>query len=194
MKTATPSDLRRVAQAGNLELAVARGGAGGLGTIVRGPQTPGLIHGVSIAPLVIHPDDRGFFEELTRVGEGLAQGFAHSRLQVSAALSYPGTIKAIHYHLHQTDLWHPVLGQFQVMLCDLRTSSPTFGEINTIYTGTLRPLQILIPPGVGHGYKVVGTEAALLVYATDRFYDPSDEGRLAWNDPDIRYDWETQHK
>jgi dTDP-4-dehydrorhamnose 3,5-epimerase len=144
---------------------------------------------------MIHPDDRGFFEELYRGGEGLAQSFAAGgKVQVSAALSYPGTVKAIHYHLRQTDLWHPVLGQFQVMLYDLRTGSPTFGQINTIYTGTLRPLQILIPPGVGHGYKVVGPDAALLVYATDQFYDPSDEGRLPWNDPDIRYDWETQRK
>ena len=195
MKTAAQAELRPVAQGNSLELAVAREGAGGLGAIIRGPQTAGLIQGVGVAPLVIHPDDRGFFEELARLGEGLAQSFAQSkRVQFSAALSYPGTIKAIHYHLRQTDLWHPVLGQFQVMLYDLRTVSPTFGQINTIYTGTLRPLQVLIPPGVGHGYKIVGPEAGLLVYGTDQFYDPSDEGRLAWNDPDIRYDWETQRK
>ena len=71
---------------------------------------------------------------------------------------------------------------------------PTFGQTNTLYAGTLHPLQILIPPGVGHGYKVVGTEPAMLVYATDQFYNPADEGRLAWNDPDVNYDWETQKK
>jgi dTDP-4-dehydrorhamnose 3,5-epimerase len=52
----------------------------------------------------------------------------------------------------------------------------------------------LIPPGVAHGYKVIGTESALLVYLTDRFYDPADEGRIPYNDPQIQYDWETQHK
>jgi dTDP-4-dehydrorhamnose 3,5-epimerase len=52
----------------------------------------------------------------------------------------------------------------------------------------------LIPPGVAHGYKVVGTEAGMLVYVTDRFYNPKDEGRIPYNDPQIRYDWETQHK
>ena len=87
-----------------------------------------------------------------------------------------------------------VMGMLQVMLYDLRTDSPTFGRLNTLYAGVVRPLQIRIPPGVGHGYKVLGTEAALLVYATDRFYDPSDEGRLPWNDSDINYDWETQRK
>ena len=33
-----------------------------------------------------------------------------------------------------------------------------------------------------------------LVYLTDRFYDPQDEGRVLYNGPLIHYDWETQHK
>jgi dTDP-4-dehydrorhamnose 3,5-epimerase len=34
----------------------------------------------------------------------------------------------------------------------------------------------------------------MLVYLTDRFYDPQDEGRIRYDDPQIQYDWETQHK
>jgi dTDP-4-dehydrorhamnose 3,5-epimerase len=162
---------------------------------VSSQQSRGLIAGVQIAPLTIHPDDRGYFLELFRWGQGLAAEFGTpGTLQVSAALSYPGTVKAIHYHLRQTDLWNPTTGMFQVMLYDLRTGSPTFGQLNTIYAGSLRSLQIRIPPGVGHGYKVLGAAPALLVYGTDRFYDPADEGRIAWNDPDVNYDWETQRK
>jgi dTDP-4-dehydrorhamnose 3,5-epimerase len=29
---------------------------------------------------------------------------------------------------------------------------------------------------------------------TDRIYNPADEGRIAYNDPGINYDWELQHK
>ena len=65
---------------------------------------------------------------------------------------------------------------------------------NTIYCGALKPLQILIPPGVGHGYKVVSPESGMLVYVTDQQYNPADEGRIAYNHPMIAYDWETQHK
>ena len=194
-ETESPAEVRRIARAGALELGVARHGSGGLGAVIGGPDAPGLISGVQLVPLIIRPDDRGYFEEVFRLGVGLAEGMAAVKhLQVSAALSYPGTIKAFHYHLQQTDLWTPAMGLFQVVLCDLRMASPTFGQLNTIYTGALRPWQILIPPGVGHGYKVLGTESAMLVYATDRFYDPSDEGRIPWNDPDIHYDWETQRK
>ncbi|MGH9786459.1 MAG: dTDP-4-dehydrorhamnose 3,5-epimerase family protein, partial [Terriglobia bacterium] len=113
---------------------------------------------------------------------------------VSAALSYPGTIKAVHYHLRQTDLWSVVCGLLQVMLYDMRADSPTFGRTNTLYIGALQPWQVLIPPGVAHGYKVIGPDGALLVYATDRYYDAADEGRLPWNDPDVNYDWDTQRK
>jgi len=79
-------------------------------------------------------------------------------------------------------------------LVDLRIGSPTYGERNTLFAGVLRPWQILIPPGVAHGYKVIGLEQAMLVYLTDRFYDAKDEGRIPYNDPHIHYDWETQHK
>jgi dTDP-4-dehydrorhamnose 3,5-epimerase len=83
---------------------------------------------------------------------------------------------------------------FQVALADLRRGSPTFGRRNTLYLGNLKPWQILIPPGVAHGYKVIGAAPALLVYVTDRFYNPADEGRIPYNDRGMNYDWETQHK
>src|SRR5262249_6298631 len=114
--------------------------------------------------------------------------------QVSAALNYPGIIKAFHYHLHQTDFWVPAQGMFQIVLADLRHGSRTFGKRNTIYAGSLRPWQALIPPGVWHGYKVSGRDPAMLIYVTDRFYNPKDEGRIPYNDPGINYDWELQHK
>jgi dTDP-4-dehydrorhamnose 3,5-epimerase len=121
-------------------------------------------------------------------------GYDATATQVSAAYNYPGAIKAFHYHCRQSDCFTPVAGLLQIALVDLRKGSPTFGLRNTIYSGALRPWQVLIPPGVGHGYKVLGIEPALLVYATSRFYDPQDEGRIPYNDPEINYDWETQHK
>jgi dTDP-4-dehydrorhamnose 3,5-epimerase len=166
----------------------------GLGQVILSPDSKDLIPGVRIQPYPLWPDDRGYFLEVLRVGHSLASAFPKDSTQVSAALSYAGTIKAFHFHRHQTDCWVPVQGMFQVALVDLRKGAPTFGARNTMYVGKLRPWQILIPPGIAHGYKVIGAEPGLLVYVTDRFYNPKDEGRIPYNDPQIQYDWETQHK
>jgi dTDP-4-dehydrorhamnose 3,5-epimerase len=166
----------------------------GIGKVILAPDSADLIAGVRIHPYPVWPDDRGYFLEVARMGQGFTHHFPRETTQVSAALSYPGTIKAFHFHRRQTDCWVPVEGMLQVALVDLRTQSATFGVRNTLYIGTLRRWQLLIPPGVGHGYKVIGTAPALLVYLTDRFYDPQDEGRISHEDLKIQYDWETQHK
>jgi len=166
----------------------------GIGKIIRTPDSADLIEGVKVRSYELWPDDRGYFLEVVRLRQGLAADFVPEQTQVSAALSYPGTIKAFHFHRHQTDLWVPAQGMFQVTLVDLRPGSRTFALKNTLYTGALKPWQILIPPGVGHGYKVIGESPAMLVYVTNRLYDPQDEGRIPYNQPSIAYDWELQHK
>jgi len=187
-----------IGEGNGLQLGIKHSIARGLGKIISRPDSPDLINGVLIEPLQVHPDDRGFFAELARLGsEGIAARMiadGRRQVQVSTTLTYPGTIKAIHYHYEQTDLWAPIAGMLQVFLYDMRRSSKTFGLINTLYVGQLQPWEILIPPGVGHGYKVLGTQPAQLVYLTDRYYNPKDEGRLPYDHPDVGYDWETQHK
>ncbi len=166
----------------------------GIGKLITSPGSPDLIAGVKVGPMQLWPDDRGYFLEIARLGQGLSSDFPHASTQISAALSYPGTIKAFHFHRHQTDCWAPVQGMLQVALVDLRRHSATHGVRNTLYLGTLRSWQLLIPPGVAHGYKVIGRDPALLVYMTNRLYDPADEGRIPYNDPSIQYDWEFQYK
>jgi dTDP-4-dehydrorhamnose 3,5-epimerase len=184
---------RRLNSIEGLELAIPECESG-IGSLIGTAESPELIAGVRIQPLTVYPDDRGYFLEVQRMGGGLAAHFPAASSQVSAALNYAGAIKAFHFHLHQTDCWTPAMGLLQVALVDLRIASPTFGKRNTLYVGPLRPWQILIPPGVGHGYKVIGGEPAMLIYMTDRFYNPQDEGRIPYNDPGINYDWETQRK
>ena len=169
-------------------------GAPGIGKVILSPTSPDLIADVQIKPFAIWPDDRGYFLEIARLQQGMVADFPPATSQVSAALNYPGIIKAFHYHKFQTDYWVAAAGLLQVALVDLRIGSKTYGVKNTIYVGALRPWQLLIPPGVAHGYKVIGEQPSVLVYITNRNYDPSDEGRIAYNDTSIAYDWELQHK
>ncbi len=191
-RSATPTD-RLLASSGDLELVIPECEKG-IGAVIGSPASTDLIAGVRVQAIAVYPDDRGYFLEVQRIGQGLAAEFPPETTQVSAALNYAGAVKAFHYHLHQTDCWMPVKGLLQVALADLRVGSPTFGLRNTLYVGPMRPWQMLIPPGVAHGYKVIGHDDAMLVYMTDRFYNPQDEGRIPYNDPSINYDWETQRK
>lgn len=166
----------------------------GIGKVILSAANADLIAGVEISPFPVWPDDRGYFLEIARIGHGLIADFPAESMQVSTALNYPGIIKAFHYHRFQTDYWVPAAGLLQVALVDLRMNSVTFGAKNTLYVGPLRPWQLLIPPGVAHGYKVIGEQPSVLVYVTNRTYNPKDEGRIPYNDASIRYDWELQHK
>jgi len=186
--TATESaQILSLGSKNGIEMGILRRDAKTQGKVIARPDSPDLIDGVRIAPLAVYPDDRGFFTELARLGKGLAAQMVPDgdrQIQVSLTLTYPGTIKAIHYHSEQTDLWAPCSGMVQVFLYDLRLRSRTFAAINTLFVGRFQPWEILIPPGVAHGYKALGVEPIQLVYFTDRPYDH----------PDIAYDWETQHK
>jgi dTDP-4-dehydrorhamnose 3,5-epimerase len=50
---------------------------------------------------------------------------------------------------------------------------------------------VKIPPMVAHGCRVLGGVTQLF-YVTSQVYDPSDEGRLAHDDPTIGYDWRAE--
>jgi dTDP-4-dehydrorhamnose 3,5-epimerase len=166
----------------------------GIGQVITSPGSSDLIDGVTVTPYGLWSDDRGYFLEVMRAGCGSTAGSPLDTTQVSATLTYPGVIKAFHYHRHQTDCWIPSLGALQVALVDLRTDSPTYGRRNTIYVGVMRPWRINIPAGVGHGYKALGLDPSMLIYVTSRFYDATDEGRIAYDDARVNYDWTVQHK
>lgn len=166
----------------------------GIGAVITSPNSDRLLEGVRVEPIALWPDDRGHFLEVLRVGHGLAGTYPPETSQVSATLTRPGVIKAFHHHQHQHDCWTVVNGMLQIALVDLRRDSETFGQRNTLYVGTMRPWQVLIPPGVAHGYKVISPEPAMLVYVTSRFYNPADELRIPYNDSRVNYDWETQFK
>ena len=190
----TVAQARRIALAADLELAYPNNEQKNLGSIILSPESRDLIAGVRVQPFSVFPDDRGYFLEIQRIGRGVVDAFPPETTQISAALNYPGTIKAFHFHLQQTDCWTVVAGMLQVALVDLRLQSSTFGRRNTLYIGALRPWHVLVPPGVAHGYKVIGADPALLVYLTDKHYNPADEGRLLYNDLSLNYDWDTQRK
>ncbi|MEH6948629.1 dTDP-4-dehydrorhamnose 3,5-epimerase family protein [Bacillus sp. JJ634] len=152
-----------------------------------------MIEGVLVKKLVKHCDDRGFFAELVRDDEPeLLARFG----QASWSMSYPGVIKAFHYHEKQDDLWFFPSGNAQVVLYDLREDSPTKGKTDVYYMGEENPILLLIPKGVAHGYRVLGERPATIIYFTTESYDSEnpDEKRIHWDDSEINFSWETKNR
>ncbi|MBA4392819.1 MAG: hypothetical protein C0407_04615 [Desulfobacca sp.] len=145
-----------------------------------------MIEGVILKDLVTHVDERGFFREIIRVSDDFfTEGFG----QWSHSLMYQGVIKAWHIHQVQTDWWYVGGGVLKVALHDARPDSSSFRKTMEIIMGEHQPARVLrIPPGVAHGCKCISGPANLF-YITSTVYNPTDEGRIAYNDPDIGYDW-----
>jgi dTDP-4-dehydrorhamnose 3,5-epimerase len=150
------------------------------------------IHDVVIKKLVTHVDDRGYFREVLRDDDGLLRRFG----QTAVTKSYPGVIKAFHWHHQQDDLWYVVDGMARIVLYDRRPSSPTCGVTQVIYAGDDHPVLVLIPAGLAHGYQVLGNKPVLLFYHVTQAYDPAkpDEQRIPFDDPDIGFDWSIQNR
>ncbi len=152
----------------------------------------GNIHDVIIKTLLTHSDDRGYFREVLRDDDNLLSRFG----QTSITKTYPGVIKAFHWHNHQDDIWYVVDGMAQVVLYDIRPDSPTFQETQVIYAGEDNPVVIYIPIGVAHGYQVLGAKPVLLFYHVTQSYDAADpdEERIPWDDPEIGFDWSIKNR
>jgi dTDP-4-dehydrorhamnose 3,5-epimerase len=145
-----------------------------------------MIEDVVFRELKTYNDERGFFRELIRVSDNFfAEGFG----QWSHSLMFDGVIKAWHLHRIQTDWWYVVNGVLRVGLCDMRTDSLTYKTVMDFLMGDLQSAQVIkIPPGVAHGCKTIQGPVNLF-YVTSHVYNPEDEIRLSYNDPEIDFDW-----
>jgi len=151
-----------------------------------------MINGVVIKNIKHFCDDRGFFSEIMKKGE---EGFFEIK-QTSFTQTYPGVIKAFHWHKKQYDAWFVVSGSAQIVLHDLREDSATHGQTQVVYAGQDNPFLVIIPPGVAHGYRVLGNQPVSLFYHTSEAYDSAnpDEERLAYDDAKINFDWQTKNR
>lgn len=146
-----------------------------------------MITGLEIKELKPHEDERGFFCELIRNSDGFFN--KNKFAQLSHSMAYKGVFKAWHMHNKQTDWMCVLIGDIKLVLCDMRKDSRTYREIAEILMGEkFGRKAVKVPAGVAHGYKIINGPMHI-VYITDREYDPADELRIAYDDPDIGYDW-----
>src|SRR6476619_991539 len=146
------------------------------------------IHDVRTKKLRVMPDERGWLMEILRNDETGLAAVKFGQVYVSA--TYPGVVKAWHYHRHQVDHFACVAGMVKLVLVDTRPDSPTNGAVNEFFLGTQNPMLVQVPNLVYHGWKCIGTDTAIVVNVpTEPYhYAEPDEYRLAPHDT-LPYDW-----
>lgn len=98
-------------------------------------------------------------------------------------------ISAWHMHRTTTDRLFCVGGRALIVLYDAREGSATHGTVAEYHVGRERPTLIVVPPGVFHGVKALGTESATLINMTDEpySYTEPDHWRLPSDAREIPY-------
>lgn len=135
-------------------------------------------------------DARGYFMETYNYQEFAAAGLDMTFVQDNQSKSKRGVLRGLHFQTRnsQGKLVRVIRGEVFDVGVDLREGSATFGKWYGTTLSAENHRQLYIPEGFAHGFLVTSEEAEF-VYKCTRFYDPSGEGGLLWNDPDIGIDW-----
>lgn len=144
---------------------------------------------VAIHPM-IHRDRRGLFLEtwqgLRYAAAGVAGGFPQDGLSRSRRR----VLRGLHFQIKnpQGHLVTVLRGRIFDVAVDLRRGSPTFARWVGRILDSRQFAQLWLPPGVAHGFCVLGAEA-MIHYKMSGPYVPGDEGGVLWSDPDLAIGW-----
>lgn len=141
----------------------------------------GPIDGVVFRPLRRYTDERGWLTELYREDE-LDPQFHPVMAYISMTL--PGLARGPHEHRDQADYFCFVgPSNFKLYLWDNRPNSPTYRNRHAVVVGADNPQAVIVPVGVVHAYKNVGSEPGIVFNCPNRLYrgrgrtEPVDEIR-----------------
>ena len=158
--------------------------------------TPCQVEGKTIEGLfVIEPtvfkDERGYFMETYNQNDFKEAGLDMVFVQDNQSMSVKGVLRGLHFQKQfpQGKLVRAVRGTVFDVAVDLRTSSETYGKWFGVELSAENKKQFYIPEGFAHGFSVLSQEA-VFAYKCTALYDPTDEGGIMYNDPQLNIDWQ----
>lgn len=139
----------------------------------------------------VFPDARGFFFETYNEERYREVGITNKFVQDNMSKSSYGVVRGLHFQkppYTQAKLVQVIEGAVLDVAVDLRSGSETYGQWYAVELSADNHLQFLVPRGFAHGFSVL-SETAVFSYKCDNFYNPSSEGGVIFNDPDLNIDW-----
>ena len=150
------------------------------------PASMTLIDGVIVKEVLNVPKSGGYLTEIFR--SAWMDGNSHVD-QVFQVMLEPGAVSAWHAHSETTDRLFVNMGTVRVVLYDAREGSATFGVVNELVFGTIRPALVVVPPRVWHGIQNLSHLPSAVLNLVDRAYDyeDPDHWRLPADTDEIPY-------
>lgn len=151
---------------------------------------PLSLNGLLLLRLDVHADERGFFIE--RYNESRFGAFGlPSFFQDNHSRSVPRTVRGLHYQVRpaQGKLVGVIRGTIWDVVVDIRPQSATYGQSLSLELNDADGYLLWVPPGFAHGFCVLGSEPADLLYKVDCGYEPATEGGIVWSDPELAIQW-----
>ncbi|MCI5046841.1 MAG: dTDP-4-dehydrorhamnose 3,5-epimerase [Aquisalinus sp.] len=137
-------------------------------------------------------DDRGFFSETFRQTWIDDQHIPIRFVQDNHARStQAGVVRGLHFQYGkatQSKLIRVIKGAIFDVVVDIRHGSPTFGKHVSAILSEENWQQLFVPHGFAHGYCTLNEETEV-IYKVDRYYEPTHEAALLWNDPALGIGW-----
>lgn len=146
---------------------------------------------VKIIEPKVFGDERGFFLETFQSDKyKRALNIEGEFVQDNHSRSAKNVLRGLHFQRNnpQGKLVRVVRGEVYDVAVDIRPESPTYKQWVGVYLSEENKTQFWVPPGLAHGFVVI-SEYADFEYKCTNYYDPSSEGCLAWNDPELGIDW-----
>jgi len=141
----------------------------------------------------VHGDERGYFVETFRQDKFEEfLGFKVNFCQDNESRSKHGVLRGLHYQLAphaQSKLVRVIDGKVLDVAVDIRVGSPTFGEYVSVELSGKNKRQMFVPRGFAHGFVVL-TETCTFAYKVDNYYSPQCDRGIAFDDKDLRIDWQ----
>ena len=148
------------------------------------------IEGLYIIEPQVFGDSRGYFMETYSQRDMQAAGLNMTFVQDNQSMSVKGVLRGLHFQKEhpQGKLVRVIKGRVFDVAVDLRAGSATYGKWYGVELTAENKKQFYISEGFAHGFLVLSDTAEFCYKCTD-FYQPGDEGGLAWNDPAIGIQW-----
>lgn len=151
------------------------------------------LEGVRLLEPTVFNDSRGYFFESfnDRKFEELT-GFQVQFVQDNQSMSARGVLRGLHFQIGpkaQGKLVRVVKGAVFDVAVDIRSDSPTFGQWVGFELSEFNHRQLWIPPGLAHGFVTL-QEDTVFQYKVTEYWSKDHERCIAWNDPDLKIDWQ----